>query len=118
MQTSPHDEGWRWLFALCVPLFAGGVAWLVRHFLGRETAVVQLNLANAQTDEIRARIRRDDETAAVANLKAAADVLREDAQRFRDERNKAEGEVRLLELQLEREVRWRKANGWPEPPGE
>lgn len=112
----PHDEGARWLVTLLAIPFAGGVGWLVKHLMGRRSALVQLNLTGAQTEEIRARIRREDESAAVLTLKAVAGELRADVQRLREERDAAASREKMLELQLEREVRWRKANNWPEPP--
>jgi hypothetical protein len=93
---------------LALPLFAGGVAWLVKHFMGRETAVVQLGLARAQTDaqqataeEIRARMRRADEESAFDKLRTVAQELRADIERLRKERDASD--VRVGELLIERQ---------------
>lgn len=111
-----QDEGARWLVTLLLIPFAGGVGWLVKHLMGRGAEVIQLNLVGAQTEEIRARIRREDESAAVENLRYAAQELRADVERLRGERDAAEAREKMLELQLRREVNWRKANGWAAPP--
>ena|ERR671926_429278 len=100
---SPHDESARWLVTLFVSLFAGGVGWLVKHLAGRRSEYVQLGLARAQRLEIKARIRRDDESAAVSGLKALADALRVDVERLRQERDAAD--VRVGQLLIERRER-------------
>jgi uncharacterized protein YPO0396 len=98
----------RWLLALAVPLFAGGIAWLVKHLSGREAQLVQLGLQRAQTDaqratveEIRARVKREDETSAVSNLRLGMQELRADVERLRNERDAADG--RVGELLIERQ---------------
>lgn len=78
MQNGAHDGSTQWLVTLFVSLFAAGVGWLVKHLAGRESAVVSLNLQGAQTEEIRARIRREDESAALLGLKELAEQLRDD----------------------------------------
>jgi hypothetical protein len=102
-----HDEGVRWLVTLLALPFAGGVGWLVKHLLSRPSALVQLNLYGAQTEEIRARIRREDESAAVTALKTLAGELRADVDLLRSDRDywkaRAEkAERRLLEEELGR----------------
>lgn len=99
-------------------LFAGGVGWLVKHLAGRRSEFVQLGLQRAQAAEIRAKIRREDAGAEFEHMRALAQEARADVQRLRQERDGAESRERMLELQLEREVGWRKANGWPQPPEE
>ena len=122
MQTNPHDDGLRWFLALAVPLFAGGVAWLVRHLSGREAQVVQLDLQRQQADtqratveEIRARVRREDDDAAFGRIKAVAQELRADVERVSKDREhwreRAEAaEARIVEMLEEQKTRHRMVN--------
>lgn len=105
MQHTPHDEGLRWLATLLAIPFAGGVGWLVKRLMGRRSELVQLNLAGAQTEEIRARIRREDEAAAVAGLKELATQLRVERDYWQARAEKAE------RWPLEKEL-----HKLPEPP--
>jgi hypothetical protein len=108
MRWNAQDGSAQWLVTLFVSLFAGGVGWLVKHLAGRETAVVSLNLQGAQTDEIRARIRREDESAAVLGLKELAEQLRDERDYWKKDsaywRERAEQDERKL---LEEEMRKR-----------
>lgn len=106
MQSTSHDGSTQWLVTLFVSLFAAGVGWLVKHLAGRESAVVSLNLQGAQTEEIRARIRREDESAAVLGLKELAGLLRDERDYWKKDsaywKARAEkAERRELEVELD-----------------
>lgn len=102
MQTS-SDEGSRWLLTFLASLFAGGIGFLVKHFLGRGATVIQLGLAQAQTEQIKAQIRREDESEQFAHMRAVAQEARADVVRLRGERDA--GDVRVGELLIERRER-------------
>jgi len=90
----------RWLLTLIALPFAAGIGWLVKHFLGRKSEYVQLGLARAQTFEIRARVRRENESAAIAGLKDLAQQLKDDRDYWKARAEKAER--RPLEEELKR----------------
>jgi hypothetical protein len=107
MQTPPHDEGLRWLVTMLAIPFAGGVGWLVKHLMGRRSEFVQLGLARAQTAEIRAKIRRENEAAAITGLKDLAQGLKDERDYWKREADywkaRAEkAERRPLEEELKR----------------
>ena len=60
-----------------------------------------MGLAQAQTEAVRAAIRREDESAEFEFMRALAQEARADVQRLRDERDKAQAQVKILELELE-----------------
>src|SRR5688500_5096951 len=87
MQSDPHGESLRWLATYLCLRFAAGVAWLVQHFMGGRSELVQLSLPGAQADERRARIRREDEAVAVSGLKTLSERLEADVERLRADRD-------------------------------
>jgi uncharacterized protein YhaN len=119
MPNGAQDGSAQWLVTLFVSLFAGGVGWLVKHLAGRQSSLVSLNLQGAQTEEIRARIRREDETTAVTTLKTVAGELRADVQRLRDERDYWQARAEKAERRpLEEALKGGHGRGPLLPPGE
>jgi uncharacterized protein YhaN len=103
----------------------GGLLGYLQYRLAARRAPVDMRLADAQAEvqhataeEIRAKLKREDENSLILGIRAVAQELRAEVERLRNERDKAESEVKMLETQLTREVRWRKLNNWPEPPNE
>jgi Skp family chaperone for outer membrane proteins len=100
----------------------GVLAWL-QHRQSARAAPVTLELAAAQAERERAtaeQLRRQTERAEreerIAELRERVGELKAELKDLQRERSAERTSQKLLELQLEREVRWRKANNWPEPP--
>lgn len=100
MQQPPHDEGLRWIVGLALPSFVLGIGWLVKRFAARKSEYVQLGLAQAQTDEIRARVKRDDESAEFTRMRVLSESAWATADKLRQERDA--GDARVGQLLIER----------------
>lgn len=70
------------------------------------------------TEATRDKTRAEAESLAVASIERALIVAERRLDRVQAEKDRAEEREKMLEVQLEREVEWRKANGWPPPPSE
>lgn len=110
MQESNHDLLTRVVGYLVGFVGLGGLAGYLQYRLAARRAPADANLVTAQADvqhataeEMRARVRREDENATVANLRAVTQELRIDIERLRQRAEAAEGEVvRLLQEQKKR----------------
>lgn len=96
-----------WLGYLIAFVAAGGLLGYGRYWLELRRAPADRALVTLQAREIRARIRRDDESAAVSGLKELAEQLRDDRDYWKARAEKAERKP------LEEAM-----NRLPEPPSE
>lgn len=110
---------WPYLTGLLGSL--AGFAALLGLLMNRKRIPADVRLITVQTEVAEAtRGKTEAERDSIAfNVvsKALSDAERT-IDRLRQERDTARDEVKILELQLTREARWRKLNGWAEPPPE
>jgi hypothetical protein len=88
----------QWLGYLIAFVAAGGLLGYGRYWLELRRAPADRGYTIAQTDEIRARIRREDESVAITGLKELAEEVRADRDYWKERAEKAERE--LLEMAL------------------
>jgi hypothetical protein len=122
--TSSAPSLWLSLI-VALPGYLIGVAAIVQQLLARQKAGSELTLLNLQAAVSEVALKKAD--AEIGKTNAERDSLAfnivskalQDAERtlerLRSERDAAENRERMLEFQLEREVEWRKGNGWPGP---
>jgi hypothetical protein len=110
------------LWTILLSVVGGGTALgLVNAFLNRDTPRHTQLLLGAQTERERADAKKARAEADLSVARGAFELLdRIEAESRRKDERLAEALARekMLEVQLEREVEWRKLNRWPGPPNE
>lgn len=86
----PSDSSLSWLGYLTAFVAAGGLLGYGRYWLELRRAPADRALTVWQAREIRARIRREDESATVSGLKELAEMLRADRDYWKARAEKAE----------------------------
>lgn len=95
-----------------------GLAALLGYLLNRRRVPAEVRLITAQGDvaeATRGKTEAERDSIAFNVVSKALQDAERTIDRLRVERDKAEAEVKLLELQLKREVDWRNLKGWPPP---
>jgi len=92
----PETSNAQLLGYLIAFIAAGGLLGYLRFRLELRKAPADRALTVWQRREIRARIRRDDESAAVAGLKELAQQLKQDRDEWRARALAAEGQIELI----------------------